>query len=178
MIRTLEPPPGRLILSTVSSSVDALAEALEKLERRFGRVQFETDAIPCSDAERFREEMGDRPQRRFFSFERMVARCSLIDVKAACDKIEPQFADEVDGFMFRTVNLNPGIMSEENLIMAGHRELNHCVYIGQGTYAEIALIYTRGQFVRLPWTNPDFYSDQAIDLFNRVRDCFEIMEQV
>ena len=172
-----EPPPGRLILSVVSSSIDALADSLQMLERRFGRIQYETAMIPCTDAERYREEMGDNPQRRFFSFENEVSRASLINTKKICDSIEPHFADRVDGFLFRTININPGIVSEENLVMAGYRDCGHCVYLGDGVFGEIALIYSRNRFVRLPWTNPDFCTDEAIDFFCRVRDSFELVEQ-
>jgi hypothetical protein len=171
-----KPPPGRLVVSIIYSSIDALADGLKALERKFGRVQFETLEIPCSEAELYREEMGKPLSRRLFSFDKLVDRSALIDIKKACHKIEPHFADIHGEYTFRTINLDPGILSPDNLIMTSHREYNHRMYVGDGVYGELTLVWSRNQFVRLPWTCLDFYHDEAIDFFIRVRQSFEIIE--
>jgi hypothetical protein len=177
MARIQKPAQGRLIISTIYSSMDALADSLKAVERRFGRVQFETIEIETSAADEYREEMGDNLMRRFFSFERPVSRDALVELKAVCHKIEPMFADNVGDFVFRTVNIDPGILTPDNLVMASHREFNHRLYLRDGVFAEVALIYSRGRFMRLPWTNPDFYDNEAVEFLKRVRDSFELVEQ-
>jgi hypothetical protein len=173
MARIQKPPPGRVILSIIFASLDALADALKVVEKRFGPVQYETIEIPCSDASLYGEEMGDRLSRRLFSFERLVSRDSLVEIKAACHKIEPLFADHVGDYLFRTVNIDPGIISVDNLVMASHRGYNHRIYLKDGVFAEVALVYSEERFKRLPWTHPDFCHDDAIDFFLRVRNSFE-----
>ena len=173
-----EPLPGRLVVSIIYSSIDALSDSLDMLERRFGKVQYETGEIVCSDADRYREEMGERLIRRFFSFEEPVKRSALCEIKMKCKKIEPCFADKAGGVLFRTINIDPGIMTPDNIIMASCHENQHRIYIADSIFAEIVLIYANGRFVRLPWTNQDFCHDLAIDFFDRVRDCFELCEQV
>ena len=170
-----EPPPGRLVISTITSSWDALAEAVEHMERRFGRVLCETDHIPCSQSERYLEEMGENVWRRLFSFETPVSRSSLPELKAACARIEPRFADRLGDFCFRTVNINPGILTPDNLIMASRHNASHRIYINGGTYAEVTLIYSRDRFTRLPWTDPDFCHTEAIDFLCRVRSSFDLV---
>ncbi|HWR82912.1 MAG TPA: DUF4416 family protein [Candidatus Deferrimicrobium sp.] len=176
MARSQRPAPGRLIVSTIYSSLDALAESLPLLERRFGRVQFETVGMPCSEVELYKEEMGSDLQRRFFCFEQPVERDSLPEIKKICHKIEPLFADRSGDFIFRTVNIDPGILVPDNLVMASHRDDHHRVYLRDGVFAEIVLIYVNGRFARLPWTSTDFCHDEAIDLFLRVRGSFEEAE--
>jgi len=176
MTKIQKAPDGRLVISIIYSSMDALADAVDTLERKFGRVQCETIEISCSDREQYREEMGDNLQRRFISFERLVSRDSLPDIKNLCHKIEPQFADCVRDFAFRTVNLDPGILTPDNLVMASHREFNHRLYLRDGVFAQIELIFSGDQFRRLPWTNPDFCEGEAVDFFERVRASFELTE--
>lgn len=156
--------------------MDALAETVNTLEKRFGRVQYETLEVPCYEADEYREEMGDNLLRRFLSFEKEIPLDSLPSLKAVCSKIEPQFSDVVDDYNFRTVNIDPGILTPSNVVMASHKEYNHRIYLKDGVYAEIALIYARDQYLRLPWTNPDYCNDEAISFFNRVRESFEILE--
>lgn len=176
MARVQEPTKGRPIVSIIYSSLDALAESLKALERKFGPVQYETLEIDCNKTEMYTEEMGSELLRRFFSFERLAERGWLVEMKKICHKIEPNFADQTAGYDFRTVNIDPGILTPSNLTMASHRELNHRVYLKDGVYAELALIYARGQFRRLPWTNPDYCQGEAIEFFMRVHESFELAE--
>ncbi|MBU8933798.1 MAG: DUF4416 family protein [candidate division Zixibacteria bacterium] len=173
MARIQKPPPGRLVVSIIYSSLDALADSLRVIERKFSRVECETIEIPCSTQDRYREEMGDNLQRRIFSFEQPVPVDSLPEIKANCHKIEPMFSDCVRDFHFRTVNIDPGILTPDKLVMASHREYNHRLYLGNGVFGQIELIHSQGQFMRLPWTNPDFCHSEAMDLFNRVRESFD-----
>lgn len=177
MARIQKPAPGRLIISVLHSSRDALADALRQCERRFGRVQAETIDIPHSNGCDYAEEMGTDLQRRFFSFERLVPRESLIEIKSACHKLEAQLGDQVHDFTFRTVNLDPGILSPCNLVISSHKDGGHRVYLGEGVFSEVALIWSRSQFCRLPWTNLDFCHDDAIDFFLRVRASLDPVEE-
>jgi hypothetical protein len=176
MARIQKPPPGRLVVSIIYSSMDALADGVKALEKRFGRVQYETLEIPCSEADEYSEEMGTDLLRRFYSFDSSVPRDSLPSLKAACYKIEPKFSDTVDGYHFRTINIDPGILTPSALVMASHKEFNHRIYLRDGVWGEMALMYAHSKFCRLPWTNPDFCCDEAVDFFERVRGTFEIIE--
>lgn len=176
MARVQTPPPGRLIVSVIYNSIDGLADCLKLHEKQFGRVQFETIEIECS-ANRYHEEMGQQLSRRFFSFEKMVDRESLPDIKATCHKIERQLGDQVDDYTFRTVNVDPGILTPTNLIMSSHREQGHRVYLGKGVFAEVTLIWARGRFTQLPWTNADFCDEEAIRLFTDCRQTFPLMAE-
>ena len=176
MARPQKPPKGRLIVSIIYSSMDALADALKQLEKQFGRVQCETREIAYG-GDLYKEEMGDRLERRFFSFDRMVERDKLPEIKGICSRVEKLFGDQVGDFTFRTVNIDPGILTPDNLTMVSHREYNHRIYLTDGVFAELALVYSHGRFVRLPWTNLEFCEGEAIDFFARVRQSFDLVEE-
>jgi len=175
MAKFVDPPKGRLIVSILYASVDAVAEALGMLERRFGRVEHETAGRRANCREQYYEEMGRPLHIRFFSFERPVGRETLPEIKALCRKIESKYSDRVNDFMFRTVNIDPGILTTENLVMAAGHDRRHRIYLRDGVYAETALIHSKGQFTRLPWTAEDYCHEDAIDLFERTRQVFELV---
>jgi hypothetical protein len=164
-------------LGVIYSSYDALVEALGVLERRFGQVLMETTALPCSTAALYGEEMGEELYRRFFCFEQATSRDCLPEIKQACHKIEPMFADRSAGHYFRTVNIDPGILSPDNLVIASHRAYNHRIYLRDGIYAELELVYARDRFVRLPWTTDDYCHAEAIEMFGRARDSFAVLTE-
>jgi hypothetical protein len=176
MARVQKPPKGRLVVSIIYSSLDALADSLRLLEKQFGRVQCETMEIEYAD-DQYTEEMGENLLRRFYSFEKMIARDRLPNIKTMCTKLEKQYGDMVHDHPFRTVNIDPGLTTPENVVMASHRELNHRIYLDQGVFAELTLVYSRGRFVRLPWTHPDFCQGEAIEFFLRVRDSFDTVQE-
>lgn len=176
MAREQIPPPGRLIVSIIYSQIDAVADALRSLERQFGRIQSETVDIPYNGRNDYEEEMGADLLRRFFSFERLIARDSLPEIKAVCHKIETHLGDRVDDYVFRTVNIDPAILTADNLVSASHCEYNHRIYLTRGVFAEMQLVWAHGRFTRLPWTDPDFWHPEALDFFVRVRESFELLE--
>ncbi len=178
MVRTQEPPEGRLVVAVIYSSVDAVADALRVMERRFGRVDFETADLDCNCRQTYKEEMGEDLRLRFFAFEKLVARNALPEIKSACRKIEAAFSDKVEDYMFRTVNIDPGIMTADNLVMAAARDYRHRIYLRDGVFAEIALIWAKGRFTRLPWTSTDYCQAEAIEFFERVRASFEVVQPV
>lgn len=168
MAQITTPQKVKLYVSAIYSSLDALADVLTRLEKSFGRIESETIDIPYS-SELYLEEMGDALQRRFYSFAKTVSRDRLPDLKANCTKIERQFSDVVDNTPFRTVNLDPGIVTADNVVVSSYREYNHRIYLGSGVYAEQTLIWSQGQFVRLPWTNMDYCEAEALSFFEQVR---------
>lgn len=174
MARRQTPPPGQLITSVIYSHIDAVADCLRMLEKQFGRIRCETIDIPYTHTEKYCEEMGDNLMRRFFSFEKPISRDALPDIKPICEKIERQLGDQVQDYCFRTVNIDPGIMTPDNLVMSSNREYNHRIYLRNGVFAEVQLIWAKGGFRRLPWTNPDFCHEEAVDFFIRVRESFEL----
>lgn len=176
MARVQKPPKARLVVSIIYSSMDALADSLKLLEKQFGHVQCETLEIEYAD-QAYTEEMGESLLRRFYSFEKPVERDKLPDIKAVCHKIEKQFGDMVDDYPFRTVNIDPGLMTPENVVMASHREFNNRVYLSNGVFAELVLVFSRGRYVRLPWTNMDFCQGEAIEFFMRVRQSFDMVQE-
>jgi hypothetical protein len=121
--------------------------------------------------------MGENLMRHFFSFGQPVRRGDLAEIKLTCSKIEQRFADRLDDFHFRTVKVDPGILTPDNLVMSFCEELNHRIYIGRGVFAEMALIYARGIFMRLPWTDPDYCHQEVIELVERVRAEFALVGQ-
>ena len=172
MARIKQPPPGKLIVSIIYSSLDALSDSLNALERKFGKIQYETLEVECEQAPLYAEEMGSKLSRRFFSFVNDISRDTLPSVKATCYKIEAQFSDNIDNFHFRTVNIDPGLLTPTTLVIASHKEESHKVYLKDGVYGEIVMIYAHGGFCRLPWTKSDFCDEETIAFLDRVKATF------
>jgi hypothetical protein len=80
----------------------------------------------------------------------------LAELKTAAQTLEGEFLGE-DGR--RTVNIDPGLLSAGRFVLATTKDRGHRIPIGKGIYAEVTLLYVKGEYVPLPWTYADFSSD-------------------
>ena len=67
------------------------------------------------------------------------------------------------------VNIDPGYLLHERFVLATGKNYSHRIYIGKGIYADLTLMYTKGKFEPLPWTYPDYASENIIDFLEKVR---------
>ena len=72
------------------------------------------------------------------------------------------------------VNLDPGYLLRERFVLATGKNYSHRIYIGQGIYADLTLIYTKGRFIKLPWTYPDYAQQNMLNYLERVRNKYVI----
>jgi hypothetical protein len=84
----------------------------------------------------------------------------LAVIKHICISLENDF--RVQGR--RLVNIDPGIMGRENLVLATTKPNAHRLPLGRGIYGEITLLFQYGAFSPLPWTYPDYASQPCREL--------------
>lgn len=176
MGRIKKPLPGKLILSVIYSSLGPMHDAVKEIEKKYGMVEFETDEIDFIHTTYYREEMGDNLKRKFFAFEKMVERDKLADIKIWTNKLEEKYGEKVDDYVFRRINLDPGILSLANLALATTKDFYHRIYLRDGIFCEITLVYEKKKFKSFPWTYPDYTEPEVIGFLNEVRGTMKAME--
>jgi hypothetical protein len=159
------PKPVKLIMSLISSDDRLLHQVIAVLMERYGEVDFTSDILPFDFTEYYTEEMGEGLFRRLVTFLPLIPREKLVWIKRETNEIEEQFA--VEGK--RRVNIDPGYICAEHLILATTKGYTHRPYLGEGIHADLTLIYREGQFRPLDWTYPDYASSQVREILQRVR---------
>ncbi len=61
-------------------------------------------------------------------------------------------------------------MLRERFVLASGKNFSHRICIGDGIYADLTLIYHKGNFQRLPWTYPDYADDVMLAFLEQVRN--------
>ncbi len=164
-----EPCPGKLVLSVLAAAdwwLVAWPEYRADLVERFGPVDYETPLLPFDHTAYYDDELGapqsGGPQsgglsRRLLGFERLVPLDALVAVKLATNADERAQARPGGS---RRVNLDPGLVTLERLVLASGKNFTHRVYLGQGVWADLTLIYNKKTgWVVLPWTFPDYAAE-------------------
>ncbi len=103
--------------------------------------------------------------RRFISFKNLIRSEDIVDTKLATNKVENKYLR--DGK--RRVNIDPGYVSLERLILATGKNYTHRIYLSNGIYADLTLIFQKGSFRPLEWTFKDYADPEIIVFFNDLR---------
>ncbi len=157
--------PELLIMGVLSSRPETLPEARRQLVEAFGSLARETDPVPFLFTDYYNEEMGVPIQRFFMVFEELVDPSRLPGIKLQTNLIEEAFMKNGQ----RKLNLDPGILSADNLILATTKDRSHRIPLADGIFGEVTLIYTKGAFQSLPWTYADYKSEEFKALFKEFR---------
>ncbi len=160
----MENPKAILIIGVLVSD-NVWKNVEEILIRKFGKISHRTEPINFTFTDYYNEEMGDEIKRFWIAFSKLIYENNLADIKNTTITIEKEFS--LNGK--RMINLDPGYLNLSRLILASTKDFSHRIYLRDGIYGEITLIYRNKTFSILPWTYPDYASDIAVDFFKKVR---------
>ncbi len=158
------PPPFMLVVSLLAKEEAERSRAVEDLAKRFGPLCYLSRPIPFR-AKYYREEMGGPLTRRVAAFLELVENYKLAEIKTVCMEMEASMASGG----CRRVNLDPGLLSADALILATHKHTGHRITLAPGIHAEITLWYHHGEFHPQPWTYPDYAGDELKNLLAVLR---------
>jgi hypothetical protein len=161
-----EPRPVKLFIGLIYSEDAPVEECVAKLEERFGEIDFISERFAFNLTSYYEKEMGKGLSRKIISFRRLIRRDELVDIKTFTTELEKIFS--VGGK--RKINIDPGYIAPEHLILATGKGYYHRPYLGKGVYADLTLVYRNKEFKPLEWTYPDYGSQNLRKLFKKLRD--------
>ncbi|MFP5258480.1 MAG: DUF4416 family protein [Acidobacteriota bacterium] len=165
MSRPHAPLPAKLVVSVLSAGLPAVWEAVTAaLEARFGPAEVAYPALPFDHTAYYNEELGSPLARRLLVFARLVPQDALGPAKVFSNAVEDRLA-RPDGR--RRVNLDPGLLTCERFVLATGKNYTHRIYLGQGIFGDLTLVFQAGSWQTLPWTFPDY---AAPDMLARLSD--------
>jgi len=163
-------PQEVMLFSSILYHDESLAhKAVDALKALFGEISYESGPIPFDYTSYYHKEMGSPLFRILIAFSKLVPRNSLPGIKRATNTIEEDMV--IDGR--RTINLDPGILSLENICLATTKPYSHRIYLDEGIWAEVTLMYQKDAYQALPWTYPDYASQDLIGIFNELRGIYK-----
>ncbi|MBW2060389.1 MAG: DUF4416 family protein [Deltaproteobacteria bacterium] len=166
MSQLKDPAPVKPMVAMFSASRRAMVEASRMLESEIGRIDFISQEFPFDQTTYYQEEMGGPLRKRFFSAEKLIDPNDLVDLKIWTVELEARFSDDMAR---RQVNIDPGYISIERLVLATGKNNVHRIYLGRGVWADLTLIFQQGEFRPLPWTYPDYASEAVRTVMQDIR---------
>ncbi len=125
----------------------------------------------CSLNEYYEKEMGERNGlKRIWVFSSTFDdRDFLLMKKKMTNLIEVEQREKFN-MEGRPLNIDPGYIGLEQVVLATNKPYSHRIYFGEGIYGELTYQYLNKSWCTLPWTYPDYRLDKVLNLFEVARD--------
>ncbi|MHC4788815.1 MAG: DUF4416 family protein [Planctomycetota bacterium] len=169
MGEVVRPRPVNLICAVLAGGEQFLGPTRERMEKVLGPVDLESEGWPFDFTDYYADEMGEALLRRIYSFRELIAPDNLAAIKHTTNRLEKELARELPDAPARPVNLDPGYVSLNKLVLATTKDFAHRVCLGGGIYAESTLRWLDGAFQPWEWTYPDYRTEGYRAFFTGVR---------
>ena len=120
----------------------------------------------------YEPSMGRVLYKQLWSFGKLWDPENLADLKITTNGFEEEYARQSHdtAAVKRPLNLDPGYIDLGKLVLASTKDHSHRIYLRNGIFAEVTLIYTKKIWQKLPWTYPDYQSSDYHEFLNQSRD--------
>jgi len=163
------PLPVKLIIAALYFDENRLNAAREKLLQHFGPVDFTSPPFPFALTDYYVPEMGAPIMRLFYGFKQLISPGDLAKIKLTTNALENELS--LNGQ--RQVNLDPGYLDPDKLVLASAKYNGQKIYLAAGIWADLTLHYEKGHFSAYPWSFADFRSGEYEKTFLRLREIYK-----
>ncbi len=170
MAKIRPPLPVKLFIGLLSSDRALLDRCASLLQDRYGPLDFRSPEALWDHTDHYAPELGNGLLRTFLFFQELIDPGDLPEIKHFTNSIEERFTAAAEGPARRSVNIDPGYLTEARVVLASAKDYAHRVYIGRDIYAEATLLFRDGSFRVRDHTYPDFRADTVIRMFNGMRE--------
>jgi hypothetical protein len=168
MGKTKEYIPEKLIIGILTVEMKLPESLIQRVVDKFGDIERIDGPYPFDYTKYYNDEMGENIQKFFLTFDQLVSPDQLAEIKELTNLIEEEWSRGDK----RSLNLDPGFLSETRFILATTKDRGHRVPLKNGIYAEVTLIYMHKEFQTLPWTYADFCDLKYRTLLKEIRKSY------
>ncbi len=118
----------------------------------------------------YQKEMGQMESlsRAYIFSTSPLERELLISLKLKTNQLEVELQNNFE-MTGRVVNVDPGYLALEQVVLATCKPYGHRVYLGEGVFSELTYQFQGRDYHSLPWTYPDYCNLKVRDHFKKVR---------
>ena len=120
------PKAAKLVMSFLYRDEGVLAAVLGAADRKYGPLDFLSEALPFDFTTYYESEMGKKLKRRLAGFRPLILPEQLPGIKLWANGQENLHLNEKGG---RKINIDPGYLSSAKFILATGKDYSHRIYL-------------------------------------------------
>ena len=164
------PHPCLFFCSFIYKEEELVQTILKNDLGAWGAVLDLSPAFPFTWTSYYASEQGTALLRKFVCFEPLMEDpAHLRTLKIQARAVEDLFSANGK----RRVNLDPGYLNSHQVILSTFKNFAHRIWLGEGVYAHLEYLFKKGEPIPLPWTYPDFRSEEYRAVFRMWKEVYE-----
>jgi uncharacterized protein DUF4416 len=164
------PAPVLLVVAVSSRHGEALEWSRERCAERYGTILMASDPFDFTETNYYTATMGAGLKKQFLACEQLIDSSALASIKRETNDCEADYAGVGRHPEPRPLNLDPGYLTPAKLVLASTKDHAHRIYLRDGIFAEVTLVYRQRKWQPLEWTYPDYRRDDYQAFFTRCRE--------
>ena len=181
------PSQVKLFVGMLSQDISLFEQLTGILTNIFGPSDIESPVRPWEHTTYYQEEMGAGLKKKFIFFEKLVNPGDIAEIKLKTVELEKKYLNKnphpllnregMWGFKGgRRINLDPGYLDSAKLVLVSTKNFSHRIYLSNGIYGEVTLVFSGKNYRSLPYTFPDYKTEEYLEIFKKARERYK--EQV
>jgi hypothetical protein len=143
---------AKLICGVIFPNKELHDKAIKSLTEIYGEIDKESPEYSFTEfTDYYAPEMGSGLKRKFLVFKKLIEMEQLPDIKLKTIEIEKQMSKQGK----RTVNLDPGYLTENQFVLASIKTSPNKIYLAKGVSAQLILQISQNKCLENVRTFPD-----------------------
>ena len=131
------------------------------LINKFGHIKQESFEYRFGFTNYYEKEFGKNLLKRFIVFNKSISNNELPNIKLQSAEIEKQFTIN----NLRTINIDPGYITTESLVLASFKNSPYKEPIGNNVYSHLTLKFEGNKAIETERTFPDYKKEEVKEFF-------------
>ncbi|MGO9613272.1 MAG: DUF4416 family protein [Dissulfurispiraceae bacterium] len=168
------PSKALLFIGALFQQTGYYLEARHALEKMFGEIVMESSPIQWNFSDYYADEMGEPLYKKFIFFKKLVSQEDIASIKLMTNATESEFSRAGK----RKINLDPGYLTSAKIVLASTKDYSHRIYLRDGIYGEVTLIFKRGRFTAHLNTYKDYLDERYFMVFAVARKLLSLLSSI
>jgi hypothetical protein len=160
-------PKVKLILAVMLPESESIPHSCEVLEEVFGAAEAVSDPFVFLFSDYYRQEMGPGLRKFLVAVEPLFEASDMVRLKQKATQVEDRHRNDQSGN--RRLNIDPGFLTASQFILTSRKDAAHRIFLADGVFAEISLLFSHGRYRPLAWTYPDYRLELIAGFLRKVR---------
>lgn len=154
---------GYFLCAIMYPNASLLDKSVSILEKEFGKIKTKCPIYDFDFTDYYEKEFGKNLKKIIIVFEKTIEKKDLVKIREKAGEIEKSLSK--DGK--RTVNIDPGYISKDELVLATKKKKWFKEDLGNGVYAHKVLEFKNGEIITFNHTFPDYKTEFNQNYFKK-----------
>ncbi|MDD5253999.1 MAG: DUF4416 family protein [Candidatus Nanoarchaeia archaeon] len=164
-MKTIKPKKVKLFCGILYLREEDLSLILKKLEKKFGSIEEMSLPYDFVFTSYYEPEFGKNLKKRFVVFKKLIDPKNISNIKLFTNNLENKVVKRGK----RKINIDPGYISVDQLILPTAKPRPHRIYLEKGVYADHTYIFKKNEVITFQHTFPDFKQNFVKEFFLNLR---------